>query len=804
MLDRDEGGNMSQSPVILPRVGARPLTGPSDFGELSRAGILSPRGRGKSRLRLAQVLFPSPLRGEGLGARGRATPPGIAGIAAFCISLVSVCSIAASQTITKSPARAGLEMTDGAVVRGPTERRRLALVFTGHEYAEGAETILDELAKHKARASLFLAGDFLVNPRFEPLIRRIVENGHYLGPHSDKHARFGELLDDLAGKGHQFVRVDELLEAGLVRAQQPPRAPIFLRANQVGYGVKDTKVAIAFSASPLPGTFAVIAADTGQPVFEGKIVPLSGERWGKFDQHAELDFTDVTRTGQFALRLGEERSHPFDIGERALAGLPDQLLEFMREQRCGYNPWLRVKCHQLDGRTAFGPLPAGTPIDARGGWHDAADLLKYHLTSGNATAQLLLAYTLYQKSGARGPRLADRVDALGDPARNNVPDLLDEARWGLDWLLKLHPAPEQLYHQVADDRDHVGFRLPQNDFADYGWGKGGSRVVYFADGRPQGLREFKSESTGLANLAGRYAAAMALAYQIWKGDPSEHAFAERCLKAGREVYELGRNHEGSQQGNSYREPYRYEETTWADDMEWGAAELFRATGEQVYLDQARRYAQLAASESWMGREQARHYQFYPFMNAGHFRLYDLVDAEFQKVLAGYYRDGIERCVRAGQANPYRVGVPFIWCSNNLVVALVTQCHFYERMTGDKRYHGFAARNRDWLLGRNPWGYAMFTEIGSVFPKDVHLQTTKLMGRSVRGGLVDGPVYARIFRSQLGVSITQPDPLAAFQDERALYHDDIKDYVTDEPTMDGTASAILMWAAGVADGANAGA
>ena len=467
----------------------------------------------------------------------------------------------------------------------------------------------------------------------------------------------------------------------------------------------------------------------------------------------------------------------------------------MRQQRCGYNPWLRVKCHQLDGRTAYGPLPAGTQIDARGGWHDAGDLLKYHMTAGNATAQMLLAHALPRRLELKGAPFADRVDALGDPGPNGRPDLLDEARWGLEWMLKLHPAPDQLYHQVADDRDHIGFRLPQNETADYGWGKGGARVVYFADGRPQGLRKYQSESTGVANLAGRYAAAMALAYQTWKDDPRKRGFAERCLKAGREVYELGRAHEGSQQGNSYSAPYRYEETTWADDMEWGAAELFRATGERRYLDEAKRYARLAGSESWMGREQAKHYQFYPFMNAGHFRLYDLVDADFQKVLAGYYRDGIDRCVRAGQANPYRVGVPFIWCSNNLLVALVTQCQFYERMTGDARYRGFATRNRDWLLGRNPWGTTMFTEIGRVFPKDVHLQTTKLTGRSVRGGLVDGPVYERIFRSQLGVSITQPDPLAPFQDGRAVYHDDIKDYATNEPTMDGTASAILMWVAG---------
>ncbi len=121
----------------------------------------------------------------------------------------------------------------------------------------------------------------------------------------------------------------------------PPNAAIFLRANQVGYTATDTKVAVAFSTSPLPSTFAVITADTGLSVFEGKTVPLSGERWGKFDQQAELDFTMLTRPGRYLLRIGEARSLPIAIGEPALFGLSDQLLEFMRQQRCGYNPWLR-------------------------------------------------------------------------------------------------------------------------------------------------------------------------------------------------------------------------------------------------------------------------------------------------------------------------------------------------------------------------------------------------------------------------------------------------------------------------------
>jgi len=565
---------------------------------------------------------------------------------------------------------------------------------------------------------------------------------------------------------------------------------IFVRVNQLGYRPSDPKVAIAFARESLPQKFVVVNVATHKTVFEASSKPIEG-RWSEFDHHGELDFSALRTSGTYIVQIGNSQSPRFEITDSVYSAQPDQLLEFMREQRCGYNPWVDAVCHSFDGRTAYGPRPAGTYLDARGGWHDAGDLLKYLLTSSNATAQMLLAYRLQSRPQQV---FGDHFNGLGQPGANGVADVLDEARWGLDWMLKLHPAPGHLYHQVADDRDHKGWRLPQNETVDYGWGAGSYRVVYFADGKPQGLREYKSESTGVANLAGRYAAAMALGYQIWKNDVRLHAYAQTLLRAGREVYALGKANEGVQQGNSYGAPYRYEETTWADDMEWGAAELFRATREREYLTDAIRYARSAADESWMGQKQTKHYQYYPFVNVGHFRLYDLVDTQTRKQLAAYYRNGLERSLQSARTTPYQIGVPFIWCSNNLVVALATQAILYEQMTSDRHYRDFAEKQIDWLLGRNPWGFSMFTGIpaNGTFPKDVHLMTNAILKRPVRGALVDGPVYRRIFAALKGVSITEPDALAPFQDERAVYHDDVKDYSTNEPTMDGTASAILLW------------
>jgi peptidoglycan/xylan/chitin deacetylase (PgdA/CDA1 family) len=76
---------------------------------------------------------------------------------------------------------------DGAIVRGPSTRKQLGLIFSADGFAESAPAILDALARIQAPASFFLTGRFLRNPDHEPILRRLVDAGHDLGPHSDAH-----------------------------------------------------------------------------------------------------------------------------------------------------------------------------------------------------------------------------------------------------------------------------------------------------------------------------------------------------------------------------------------------------------------------------------------------------------------------------------------------------------------------------------------------------------------------------------------------------------------------------------------
>jgi peptidoglycan/xylan/chitin deacetylase (PgdA/CDA1 family) len=75
----------------------------------------------------------------------------------------------------------------GGIIRGDTSRKRLALIFTGGEYGEGTEHILNVLQRQGVQASFFVTGDYLRRPEYQPHLRRMLAEGHYLGPHSDSH-----------------------------------------------------------------------------------------------------------------------------------------------------------------------------------------------------------------------------------------------------------------------------------------------------------------------------------------------------------------------------------------------------------------------------------------------------------------------------------------------------------------------------------------------------------------------------------------------------------------------------------------
>jgi peptidoglycan/xylan/chitin deacetylase (PgdA/CDA1 family) len=567
--------------------------------------------------------------------------------------------------------------------------------------------------------------------------------------------------------------------------QDASAPPAVIRINALGYTPGGIKVAVwAAGAGPVPRRFSLVSAAGGAAVFTGSLKKDFGP-YGPFAHSFRLDFTAFSRPGRYYLRAGQARSPLFAISDTIYKGTADFCLQYLRQQRSGFNPYLRDSCHTHDGFTLYGPMPDGTHVEVWGGWHDASDYLQYVTTSATADYYLLAAWRDF-------PRVfTDSCAANGLPGKNGIPDVLDEARWGLDWLLKMHPRPDWMFNQIADDRDHAGFRLPDRDSVNYGHGL--ERPVYFCSGAPQGLGKYTNHTTGAASTAGKFTSCFALGAMLLKH--SDPAYARKLAAHALTAYRFGLKSPGYCQTAPDVSPYYYTEQDWQDDMELGAAMLWRMTGNRRYLRDALRDAAADPLKPWEGADTATHYQWYPFYNAGHDELARHLQGKQKAELCGYYRQGIRAVWEKARRNAFYRGIPFIWCSNNLTAAFAIQCYLYRRLTGDTTYRRLEQACVDWLFGCNPWGTTMVVGLPAWAdnPSDPYSALSHLYGYPINGGMVDGPVYGSIYGSLIGVHLSRPDSYAPFQSRMAVYHDDWADYSTNEPTTDGTATLLYLLA-----------
>jgi len=481
----------------------------------------------------------------------------------------------------------------------------------------------------------------------------------------------------------------------------------FIRVNQVGYLPDAPKVAVVCALRPVALDRFTVEDERGAVV----LGPLRAKRDGALGACVEtwrLDFSALRRAGRYVVRAGPYLSPPLRVGADVYRGLADTLMTFMRQQRSGFNPFLGDSAHRRDGIIVDHPTRTGEFIPVSGGWADAADYLQYVTTSATATYHLLAAYRDAPAS------FGDAHDARGLPGRNDIPDVLDEARHGLEWLVRMYPDDSTMFNQLGDDRDHTYLDLITTDSSDYGWGKGKERPVYPCTGKPQGLFAAKNRATGYASTAGKMAAAFALGARMFA--ERDRAFADTLRHKAVAAYALGQLHPGACQTAPARSPYFYEEDNWADDMELGASMLHDLTGDARFGLEALRYARQEPVTPWMGADTARHYQWYPWHNAGHYEAWRHAGASERAELARYYREGLERIARRA-TNGFRAGIPFIWCSNDLMVSVATQAGLYRRMTGDARFRELEQGALDWLFGTNPWGTSMVVGVprGGVSP-----------------------------------------------------------------------------------------
>jgi hypothetical protein len=517
---------------------------------------------------------------------------------------------------------------------------------------------------------------------------------------------------------------------------------------------EESKVAIVGSSKSLVHErFKVIDA-TGARVLSGRLARVRKADPAPFKDASQADLTSITTPGEYRVVVGRKRSRPWVVASSGVHPAIQKILRFFDANRDGLEQSLaHGASHLNDALVHPGAAAHGNEaIDMRGGWMDAGDML--HFTQTTAFAASLL----------QAAALLDPADAAG---------LNAEADVGIRWLMKAHPFPDAFVAQVGDERDHNrGFRDPAIDDASDKPGIG----IRFAYTLPP-------EKIG-GDLAGKVATALALAYQR-TGSAGQLDAARQWYDAGalsaRPAPALKRAGYPDYAGDFYVSD------KWEDSMATGALELYRATGEQRYLDEygvhiaardsrAEGTISVVDSFSALGAADATGALGRPAIPPG-----DALNRSLQLL-------GENGAIAVHQARLNAFGMPgfFSWGTtaqnggSGTIAALSA--------AGGERGCRVAAGARDYLLGRNPFGTSFVVGYGQHPAQHPHhWESLDGPGKPV-GAVVGGPAPIDQIESQ-GFRARGP-----LQSDFAAYVDERKNYVTSEPAIDYAAASILLLAA----------
>ncbi len=516
---------------------------------------------------------------------------------------------------------------------------------------------------------------------------------------------------------------------------------VYIRANQLGYLPGELKSALIFSESPLNiNEFKILSYPGNNVVFTG-VLNDSVKAFDKFKFCRSADYTKFNTNGKYILRYNGFDSYPFTIGVNVYKSVADSLLMFFQVQRCGpTNPFLHKVCHLQDATEVVG-YSINQQVDVTGGWHDAGDYIKFLSTTAYATYMMLFAYEF------------DNVKYGFDNNKNSVPDILEEARVGLDWMLRCNFKDHLLITQVQNMQDHnEGFRMPSDDSLTY------NRPAYVGMGK---------------NQAGLFTAVMAAASRVWRTKFHDYKFAGRCLKAADVVY----NKRNQMPNLDKVQSGMYQDSDFWGKLALGAVELFLAKKDRRYLAEAEVYADSAKSDYW--------WSWGNINSLAHYKL-----AKINPRFANYIFYSLLHFNNTKNASVFNEGIAYSWGTTNSMLGVALQAILYKDLTKKNDFDSLAILQRDYILGRNPWGLSFIYNIGSQFPVRLHNQVAYFTGGYLPGGLSAGPAPASLLKNY-NIKRTN-SKYDYFNTDSSMYYDDWGDFITNEPTIVGNATAIFVF------------
>ena len=461
----------------------------------------------------------------------------------------------------------------------------------------------------------------------------------------------------------------------------PYQSPIL--TNQIGYRTNDKKTAVVRKDGG--NEFKVVNADTKEVVYTGTLgAAVSNGSADETDRVA--DFSSVTKAGKYYITCGSlDKSYTFEIADNPYAKLTDEAVRMFYLQRCGCEvkdaDFGHAACH-AEMATVYG---TNDKIDVSGGWHDAGDYGRYTVAGAKAVADLLYAYQA-------NPSLFS--DKIGIPESNNgVPDILDETRYELEWMLKMQAANGGVYHKVTC-ATFPGYVAPT------------------AETKPLIVTPISTTATA------DFCASMAMAAEFYKS--VDATFAEKCLNAAKKAWDfLQQNPNFIFKNPADISTGEYGDKTDRDERYWAACQMYRATGDAQYLNGV---SSVSTGLDWSTVGDYGNIALATMKNSDH----ELV-AKAKAALA----DAAASFEKTVSASPYGSPITKYNWGSNMTIANAGV------VLGLEGKQDAANLVLDHLLGLNPNGTCYVTGFGTVAPEAPHHRPSMAAGKAQPGMLVGG-------------------------------------------------------------------
>lgn len=501
--------------------------------------------------------------------------------------------------------------------------------------------------------------------------------------------------------------------SGLVTTQETVETKN-INVNQVGYlpGANKQAVVRAEEGTEIAGSFDVVNVDTKETVYTGTLEEAKKNAASE-ESTAIADFSEVTQAGTYQIvtdAYGD--SFPFRIGDDVYADLSDSVMRMFYLQRCGMeivdegemqetkNSFGHTACHT--GSAIVVNSPMSNTVEVQGGWHDAGDYGRYTVAGAKAAADLMLAYETY--GSAFG-------DDTGIPeSGNGIPDILDEVKYELDWMLMMQDSSGGVYHKITCEN------FPETVM-------------------PQEETEQLLLSPISTTATGDFAAVMAMAARIYKEIDAD--YSQTCLSAAKKAFDYLNGVEND--GLGFKNPGsivtgEYGDGKDMDERYWAAAELYRTTGEKTYLTKLKEFP-LASLNTGLGWQSVGAYGIYAYLSSG-----DKTDAYYQNV-EERFEDAVEAVMDKVEEDAYSVSLgvnDYVWGSNMQVANNAMLLLMADQLEPDEDYMEAAAAQLDYLLGTNTNSYCFVTGYGTLSPENPHHRPSQVMEEAMAGMLVGGP------------------------------------------------------------------